>query len=165
MKRAESLKPTPSSTEPESDTGNTRVLLRIASLSTAFGLGCAVASLQALRWNASGLSFHFSSGTLAAFALGAAVALIYWRAAANSPLAARRGSVGLAIIGVGLFLYPLRFVSAGKLPEIMAGLGVAIVALSIVGFMLWRVGRFLESDARQAGGTSRASSDPPDSAK
>jgi hypothetical protein len=128
---------------------NSHTLWRVASICAAAALGGAGASVESLRSTASGLSFQVSLGTVVGFIIGTAIGLLYWHIAANSAVAARRGSWVLAIAGVGLFLYPLRFVPAEKLPEIAIGLSTAAVALSIAGILISRVGRFLDGDERE----------------
>jgi len=132
----------------EPDSRSTRFFFRIASFATALALGCAAASMQSLHWNASKLSFQISLGTFVAFAVGAGVALIFWKTATSSVSSARKGSLWLALIGVAVFLYPLRFVPPEKLPDIAIGLTLAVAALSTIAWMIWQVGRFLDRDAQ-----------------
>jgi peptidoglycan/LPS O-acetylase OafA/YrhL len=124
----------------------TRGLWRIAAVSTALGLGCMVAAMESLRSGATGFSFRPSLTTLAAFAAGTAAGLFYWKLAGRGGPAARRASFLLTLLGVTVFLYPLRFVPADQLPERAKGLGLAAVAISIGVFLLWRVKRFLDRD-------------------
>ena len=144
------LKPNNVAEKSDSESRSLRVFFKIASLGTALGLGAAAASTASLRSSAVGFSFQLSAGTFVAFAIGAAIALIYWKLVASNSKAARRGSILLALAGVGLFLYPLRFVPAGNLHDLIIGLILATCALSIAGFLLWRVKRFLDMDSKQA---------------
>ena len=127
-------------------------LLRVAAVCTALCLGCAVASLQALAISGTQISFHFSFGTLAAFAAGFVAALLYWKFAIRDLKARHQKAAVLvmAVFGVAMFLYPLRFVPKEKRHEIAIGLGTAAIALSLVGFLLWRLMRFLNADADEA---------------
>ncbi len=126
---------------------NERVFFGIVSCATALGLGVMLASLQALYKDGSGFAFRISAGTIAAFAIGAAAGLVYWRAALRSCFLRRISSLILFAVGAGAFLYPLRFLPGEKLPEVFQGIGAAAVALSILGFMLWRLMRFFDQDA------------------
>jgi hypothetical protein len=146
----ESLKPNNAAENSESESRSSRDFFKIASLGTALGFGAAAASAASLRSSPTGFSFQITAGTFVAFAIGAAIALIYWKLVASNSKAARRGSFFLALAGVGLFLYPLRFVPAGNLHDLAVGLILATCALSIVGFLLWRVKRFLDTDSQQA---------------
>jgi FtsH-binding integral membrane protein len=131
------------------DSRSTRDFLRIASASTALAFGCVAASMASLRGSAAGYSFEITVWTFVAFAVGALVAWWYWRLVAKNPRAARRASWLLALAGVGLFLYPLRYAQSDKLLEVAEGLGLAFCALAIVGWLLWRVKRFLDKDAER----------------
>src|SRR5580704_9281824 len=85
---------------PEPDSQFTRDFFKIAAVSTAIGFGCGVGSLQALHWDASGLSFQVSVWTFLASAVGAGIALIYWRLVRRSESAGRWGSLLLAVCGI-----------------------------------------------------------------
>jgi len=134
--------------QPDAESRSTRFFFRIASVATALALGCAAASMQSLHWNSSKLSFQISNGTFVAFAVGAGVALIFWKVVTGSASSARKGSMWLALVGVCVFLYPLRFVPAEKLPDIAIGLSLAVAALSTVACMIWQVKRFLDWDKK-----------------
>jgi hypothetical protein len=140
--------------ETEVETRNTREFFKIASVSTAIGFGCGVGSLQSLHWGPAGLMFQVSAGTFVAFAIGAAVGLLYWRAVTSGARSARNGSKWLLLGGVALFFYPLRFVPAEKLPDIAIGLALAVTALSTVACMLWQVKRFLDHDTQEFEGAA-----------
>ena len=146
----EPLKPNTGVEKSDSESRSSRDFFKIASVGTALGFGAAAASAASLRSSPTGFSFQVTAGTFVAFAIGGAVALIYWKLVASNSKAARRGSFLLALAGVGLFLYPLRFVPAGNLHDLIIGLILATGALSIAGFLLWRVKRFLDMDSQQA---------------
>jgi hypothetical protein len=145
----------------EGEAKTSRNFFRIASGSAALGLGCAFGSLEALRRNPNGFSFEFSCKTLLAFAIGAAVAFLYWWFAAKNLTSARRGAWWLFIGGVAMFLYPLRFVPPDKSREMVQGLMVAVCALSGAAFLFWQIKRFLDLDTKlneTAGEPARATS-------
>jgi hypothetical protein len=146
----ESLKPDAAAEKPDSESKSSRDFFKIASLGTALGFGAAAASTASLRSSPVGFSFQLSAATFVAFMVGAAVALVYWKLVASNSRAARRASLLIALAGVGLFLYPLRFVPAGNLLDLIIGLILATCALSLVGFLLWQVKRFLDTDSQQA---------------
>lgn len=127
---------------------SSRDFLKIAGISTAIGLGCAAASTESLRSSPVGFSFQMTAGTFVAFAVGAAIGYFYWKLVAKGTAAARIGSLLLGLAGVGLFLYPLRFVPSGTLPDLIIGLFIAAGALGTVAFIIWRIARFLDADAR-----------------
>jgi hypothetical protein len=136
----------------ETDPKSSRVFFKIAAISTALGLGCAAASTESLRSSPVGFSFQITAGTFVAFAVGAVIGFFYWKLIAKSTTAARLGSVLMGLAGIGLFLYPLRFMPSGTLPDLIIGLLIATGALGTVGFIIWRIARFLDADARQGEG-------------
>ena len=124
-----------------------RPFLKIVTRSTALGFAFAAASLEALRSTPDGFAFHVSAMTFVAAAAGAGLTFGYWRLVARSRRWARWGNFFLALAGVALFFYPLRFVSSAKLPDIGVGLFVAACAISFGGWLLYRVGQFLKADS------------------
>jgi hypothetical protein len=144
------VKPAPLATQ-TAEPKSSRDFFKIASISTAIGLGCAAASTESLRSSPVGFSFQITAGTFVAFAVGAAIGFFYWKLIAKSTTAARIGSVLLGLAGIGLFLYPLRFVPSGTLPDLTIGLLIATGALGTVGFIIWRIARFLDADAQRGG--------------
>lgn len=134
----------------DSEARNTRLFFRIAAVSTAVGLGFMAATMESVRGRETGFSFEFSLGTLAAFAAGGAVGLVYWALVARGGWWARGASVLLAFAGVGAFLYPLRYVPPNVLAELARGFFPAVGAIAIVVGLLLVVVRFLDSDTRDS---------------
>jgi hypothetical protein len=146
MKPNEVLKSVEADMMPQPEAALSRGLFKIVVGSTALGLGCLAAAIEALRRETGGFTFQVSAGTFVAFSLGLAAGLYYWKLAARSLLAARVGTALLLVAGIGGFLYPLRFVPADKMAEIGIGLGFAVSAISIGAFMLWRLKCFFDAD-------------------
>jgi protein-S-isoprenylcysteine O-methyltransferase Ste14 len=144
MKADEALKTTEVMPQPEA--ALSRGFYKIVRGSTALALGCMAAAVQAVGRSAAGFTFQVSVWTFVAFAVGLAAGLLYWRLAARSLLAVRLGTTLLVLAGVGGFLYPLRFVPADKLADIAIGLGMAVCAVSMGAFLLWKLKRFFDKD-------------------
>jgi hypothetical protein len=147
MKMRDTLNPSQTYVIPQPEGDLSRAFFKIVVGSTALGLGCMAAAMEALRQDVGGFSFQVSAGTFMAFAVGLAAALLYWKMAARSLAAVRVSSVILSLAGVGGFLYPLRFVPADKMTEIAIGLGAATCAISIGAFLLWRLKRFFDAES------------------
>jgi hypothetical protein len=141
------------------ETVDTRDFLRIASGSTALGFGCIGAVLASLRSGSVGFFFAFTVWTFVAFVVGAIFGFCCWRLAAKGGGAAKLGLVLLMVVGMGGFLYPLRFTAKDKLPAIALGLGVAAVVVSTGGYLIWRVARFLEQETPPASDASTRGKD------
>jgi thiosulfate reductase cytochrome b subunit len=150
MTKREMMKAKEATTEvqmmPQPAAALSRGFYKIVMGSTALALGCMAAAVEALRRNAAGFAFQVSVWTFVAFAVGLAAGLLYWKLAARSLLAVRLGTAFLVLAGVGGFLYPLRFVPADKMADIAAGLGLAVCAISMGAFLLWRMKRFFDKD-------------------
>lgn len=150
------------------DSPNQRRLYPIFTISTALAFGCMLATLEALRPDAAGFSFDVSYKTILAFIAGAAIVFPIWRVVLNGSRFGKRNIrfvIGseialLALVGVGAFLYPLRFVPREKWPEIRVGLLTAVVALSCVGGLLIGVKRLLDSDELPEDESSKPKSPP-----
>ncbi len=128
---------------------NSRPLMRIVFFSTALAFGAAAASAQALQFGAGGFGFKFSIGTLVAFLLGAGSAFLFWHLAGGGRSGVWKSSLLMIAVGLGLFLYPLRFVQTRLLPEVAIGLTTAVFALSVLGFLVWQVKRALDADEKE----------------
>ena len=134
---------------------NERLFLKQVSWSTALGFGFAFAAVESLGMNPANLSLHISGATLVAFLIGAVLGFACWtiltRDSGPRPSSLqRRATIILLLGGLGEFLYPLRFLSRDSLAETLEGLAIAVLALSVVGFTLWRIKGFLEHDAAQS---------------
>ena len=138
------------------DSKTQRRLYPVFTFSTALAFGSMFATLEALRPDAAGFSFEPSYKTLIAFVAGGTIAFPLWRLILNGTRLGQRNLnlatggmiVLLLILGVGAFLYPLRFVPRDKWPEIRTGLLTAVCALSGVVCLLWGVKRFVDSDEK-----------------
>lgn len=139
------------------ESGSDRLFFGIVSYSSALAFGAVFASLEALGNSAFGFTFHVSIWTAVAGFIGTALALGYWKivsldTAAESHGLLRTASIIMVIMGVGAFLYPLRFIATDALLEIARGLAAAVVALSAVGIMLLRIKKFLDQDSARTAG-------------
>lgn len=134
-----------------------RGLYKILTYSTAVAFGTMIASIEAIRMSPTGFTFEISFWTVIAFLLGGAVAFPFWKFIFNATNLSPKqlkwvwsGFLAIMIVlGVGSFLYPLRYVPREKLHDIAVGLAGALLVLSLIGFVVWRIKHFLDWDEKQ----------------
>lgn len=125
---------------------------RFARVGMALAFGFMGASLQAFTRDAQGMRFQFGVWTVLAFLIGAAIGWFYWDMAMkmserSSPHARRRfilATIVLFASGFASYLYRLRFVSRGSSGEVAQGVVLAFLMVGAIGFVMWRIGRYLE---------------------
>jgi len=147
-----------------------RDLLRVIRFSSAVSLGVMAALLFSVKQVTPDLRCELSAGSGIAFLVGAALSWLFWRVVFKVD-SKRTGpgkrrvwfaalSVLLSLATVAAFAFALKGVGNEKLREIIQGTLLAVFALAGVGFLLWRIARFLESDSKRA-----AEDTPPDTKK
>lgn len=144
-------------TPPSPPDGDDRDFFRIASGASALAFGLLAAMVYSVTPVASGVSFHVDRGTGLAFLVGALVAWSYWRLVrrmgsndGKKPAKSRKFyifSIALLAGAILLFCYPLKFVPSAKRGEVAFGLALAVLALSVVGFLFWMTVKFLKADS------------------
>lgn len=147
-------------TPPSPPDGDDRDFFRIASGASALAFGLLAAMVYSVTPVASGVSFHFDIGTGISFVAGAAVAWFYWRLLrglgskdGKKPAKSRKFFICSAVLLAGAFLlfcYPLKFVPPAKRGDVAFGLVLAVLALSVVGFLFWMAVKFLKADSDRA---------------
>jgi hypothetical protein len=134
-------------------------LFRIAGLGASIAFGAMVASLFAVKATQEGLVFELNVATVLAFFVAAVVAWFYWRLVArmagdNAPQQRKKKfvvfSAGLLLVGLVSFLYPLKFVPPEKRADVFIGLTLAFGCIAGIGFVMWKVKRFLDADLKQS---------------
>ena len=142
----------------EQPTGS-RILLRIAGLGASLAFGAMVASLFAVRATPHGFAFELTIPAVLAFLAAGTFAWFYWRLVArmsleNPPHQRKRKfivfSIGLMLVGIVSFLYPLKFIPREKRWDIFVGLTLAFGCIAGIGFVMWKVKRFLDADLKKS---------------
>lgn len=140
-------------------TGGPKTLFRIAGAGASFAFGAMVATLFALKPVPDGLTFELNVPTVIAFFAAALFAWMYWRmvarmAADKAPEHRKKRfvafSLGLVVVGIVSFLYPLKFIPAEKRKDVFIGLTLAIGCIAGVGLVMLKVKRFLDADLRRS---------------
>jgi hypothetical protein len=142
---------------PQTSGRNDRQLLAIFVYCLSLAFSVLVASLETIRSTNSGFTFEVSGRTVLVFVVAAVVFVPCFKALFHSQQSHIRVAVLILVcaIGVGAFAYPLRFVPTERYSEIIHGLAVAIVALSVIGGILFAMNRFLTADETPSGDVER----------
>lgn len=138
---------------------NTTTLFRLAGVGASLAFGAMVGSLFALKPVPDGFSFELNAGAVISFLAAATLAWFYWRmvagmAAGKAPEQRRRKfiafSIGLLLVGIVSFLYPLKFIPEEKRKDVFIGLALAAACITGVGLVMWKVTRFLNADLKRS---------------
>lgn len=141
------------------NSGSTGTLFRIAGVGASLAFGAMVASLFALKSVPNGFAFELNVGAILAFFAAATFAWFYWRmvermAMEKAPQKQKRKfiifSLGLVLVGLVSFAYPMKFIPAEKRPDVLIGLALAFACITGVGFVMWKVKRFLDADLKRS---------------
>ena len=140
---------------------NDRDLTRVIKFSSAFGLGLMAAFLYSIKQVTPEFQYKISVGTGVSFAAAAALSWAFWRLVFGKPDASEKGlskprkrwliilSVFLTVATLAPLVYTLKGVGNEKMVEIAEGTALALLALGVVGFLLWKTARFLENDSKR----------------
>jgi ABC-type nickel/cobalt efflux system permease component RcnA len=152
---------------------NERDFTRILQLSSALSLGTLAAFLYSIKSVTPTLKLEISLGSVVFFLVAAAGSWVFWRAVLDtSPTRPPAGATGpearrsrrfrflaLGALFVGAMLgavaYELRNVSLDKRIEVMEGVAFAVLLLTIVSWLFWKVTRFLEQDHERVAGRNQ----------
>ena len=149
------------------DSPSDAALMRIIAVSTAVAFAGVLGSAACVdRTTAQGLVFRWRWIALLWMGLGAGGGWYLWQAVwaadtARTPRARRRLVISfgcLALGGVAVFVFPIIFVPAGQFREVLTGLFAAILVLSLVGWMIFQLGRmFTGGEDRESHSTTKKS--------
>ena len=140
---------------------NDRDLTRVIKYSSALGLGLMAAFLYSIKQVTPELQYKITVGTGVSFAAAAALSWAFWRLVFGKPNSSENGlskprkrwfiilSVFLTVATLAPFVYTLKGVANQKMVEIAEGTALALLALGVVGFLLWKAARFLEEDSKR----------------
>jgi hypothetical protein len=147
---------------PHKPTKDERDFIRVVQFATALGLGLMAAFLYSLKQVHPSIRFEFNLGTVLAFLFTAVLSWAFCGvlfkgefsegdAAGGAALKQRRVTrwmLWFAIVSglatVGAFVYSLKDVAADSRREVLQGTGIAVVVLSIGGFLIHKTVRFFE---------------------
>ena len=128
--------------------GNASTLFKIAGIGASLGFGVMVATLFALKSVPNGFAFELNAGTIISFFAAAAFAWFYWKmvermATEKAPQQRKKKfvvfSIGLVLVGLVSFAYPMKFIPPEKRADVFIGLALATACVTGVGVVMWKV--------------------------
>jgi len=149
-----------------------RALIRVIQFCSGFGLGTMAAILYSVKQVSPALRYEITFGTGVAFLLAVGLSWAFWRLVfgkqpeLDGSLSKRRrrwfAVLSLILTGATLapFFYALKDVTSEEAGQVAQGTALALLALSALGFLFWRVTRFLNADSRRNAEEERTSSKP-----
>ncbi len=152
------MKP-PSPTDPESQQlADELRLKRVIEWSMTLSVGAMAGFFASIRSVNPEIVFRFDWFTLLALLAGGWMGHLFWRVIPRDVPGSPRGPkrwLPLALwllvqVGAMVFTfgYGMKDLSSEKHREMLVGTGLAIVVLTFVAFLLWRVGKFFEDSHR-----------------
>src|SRR5437870_4589169 len=130
------------------------------------------AILYSVKQVSPGLEYEISPGTGVSFVLAVAFSWAFWRLVfgkrkdLNDALSRprRRWFVALSFLltvaTLVPFVYALKDLANDKAGEVVQGTAFAVIALAAVGFLFWRVTRYLNADSQRNAGPEDKLSEP-----
>ncbi len=145
--------------DPESEhLADERRLKRVIEWSMTLCVGTMAGFFASVRSVNPEITFRFDWFTLGALVGGGWMGHLFWRVIPRDYPGAPRGAkrwLPLALwllvqVGAMIFTfgYGMKDLSGEKHREMLIGTGLAMVVLTFVGFLLWRVGKFFEDSHR-----------------
>jgi hypothetical protein len=128
---------------------------RLVAVSTGLAFGGMLASLAVFERASHGklaLRWHWAAVPLLGVGLflGLRFWNVLWRAEEEGTPGARarlrRFTWLLGAVAVASFSYPMRYVQASRMGEVLAGLGLAIVVLAGMGVLIWKTIRWVNEN-------------------
>lgn len=135
---------------------------RVVSLATGLAFGGMLATLAVFERGTHGkLSFHWHWAAVPLLLVGLGLGVQFWRILwqaqkEGSPQATsrlRRFTIVLAFIALGSFLYPMRYIQSAQRQDVFIGLGLAVMALSAIGWFIWKTIQWVNANEPAEGET------------
>lgn len=140
-------KPSPASNESKDE----RAFEKLVMWTSSFSIGILAAFLASLKQVNPTIVFKFTFETVAAFIGGAVLTALFLRVVLHGSKKRRAALVLVAAIAsvVLYFSFGIENTSRANRSDVTIGTVFAVTVLSFVAWVIWRLGRFLESDQQQ----------------
>ena len=123
------------------------VFRKVVSVATGLALGGMLATLAVFERGSHGkLSLRWHWAAIPLLLIGLMLGLQFWRTlwrtqredTARSRSRLKVFSLFLAVIAIGSFAYPMRYIQSGRRSEVFSGLGLAVLVLGAFGYVIWK---------------------------
>ena len=125
-----------------------RIFEKLVIWVSAFSIALTAGFLASIKQLNPAVQFQFSAVSVVAFVLGGIVTLAFLRAVLGGNKRHRTLWVVVAAIVcvLGYFLFGIKESAQENRSDVIIGTAIAVAVLSFVGWLLWRVVKFFESD-------------------
>jgi len=136
---------------PLNESREERAFEKLMMWASSFSIGLLAAFLASLKQVNPTIVFKFTVLTVIGFVGGAVLTAIFLRIVLHGSKKRRAPLVfAAAIVSVILyFLFGIENTSRANRSDVMVGTVCAVAVLSFVAWVIWRLGRYLESDQQQ----------------
>jgi hypothetical protein len=123
------------------------VFRRVVSVATGLAFGGMLATLAVFERGSHGkLSLRWHWAAVPLLLVGLLLGLQFWKTLwraqsednAASRLRLKAFSIFLAVIAVGSFAYPMRYIQSSRRADVFSGLGLAVLVLGAFGYLIWK---------------------------
>ena len=118
---------------------------------STFSIAVMAGFLASIKQVNPAVEFRFSVFSVIAFIAGGALTALFLRFV----LKGKKSKRGLLVVGVaiacvlGYFFIGIKHVSGDNRRDVTIGTAIAVAVLSFLGWVLWRISRFLESEQQR----------------
>src|SRR6185503_7126340 len=133
---------------PSNASKDERAFEKLVMWASSFSIGLLAAFLASLKQVNPTIVFKFTFETVAAFAVGAVLTAVFLRVVLHGSKK-RRAALVIAAAAVSVVLYfafGIENSARANRSDVLVGTIIAVAVLSFLGFVIWRLGKYFESD-------------------
>jgi Na+/proline symporter len=136
---------------PLTESKEERAFEKLVMWTSSFSIGVLAAFLASLKQVNPSIVMRFSVETVLAFAAGAALTALFLRVVLHGSKKRRATLVvAAAVVSVVLyFLFGIENTSRANRSDVTIGTAIAVTVLSFLAWIIWRLGRYFESDQQR----------------
>jgi Na+/proline symporter len=136
---------------PLTESKEERAFEKLVMWTSSFSIGVLAAFLASLKQVNPSIVMRFSAETVVAFVGGAVLTALFLRVVLHGSKKRRaKLVVAAAVVSVVLyFLFGIENTSRANRSDVMFGTAIAVTVLSFLAWVIWRLGRYFESDQQR----------------